>query len=165
MKNSNVSTALNHPSRKIAFLATLIALWYLFSYLFNSNLKSFFKLHEATSNTLYPLLFSIFLGNTAATGLWVVQSGGWRGCDVLGGSCLYQLIFSHKLDFTLLCSSGVVGVAATCLVLQYGSIQLVQIARSLGPVFTTAWAYLVLDQVIYMATISWSVSVLPCKDC
>ena len=38
-----------------------------------------------------------------------------------------QLVFEHQTDFVLLCASGVMGVASTCVVLQFGSIQLVQV--------------------------------------
>lgn len=139
--------------RRIGLLAALIINWYLFSYLFNANLKQWFNLHASTDgqDTLFPLLFSIFVSNTAASALWVAHAGGWKGCDVLGGTCLSQLVFAHKLDFALLCASGVVGMATTVLVLEYGSIQLVQIARSVGPLFTAFWAYLVLNQATWGA--------------
>lgn len=140
--------------RKVVLLLVLIAHWYFFSYLFNANMKSWFKLHHARGtkqDIMFPLLFSIFLSNTAATALWVAHGSGWRGCDGLDGSCLLHLVFANKLDFSLLCASGVVGVAATVLVLDHGSIQLVQIARSVGPLFTSVWAYLVLNQ----ATTGW----------
>ncbi|KAL6750052.1 hypothetical protein V8C86DRAFT_2822886 [Haematococcus lacustris] len=143
-------------------LISLIVMWYLFSYLFNARLKTWFRVHTtATSltmsadpgeeavlptNAVFPLLFSIFMSNTAATVLWLVYTDSWRSLCALASLCLLQLTRSHLLDFLLLCSSGIVGVVATVLVLQYGSIQLVQIARSTGPLFTACWAYLSLDQ-------------------
>lgn len=133
--------------RSVLLLAFLIFHWYLFSYFFNANLKTWFKLHkQGNEDVIFPLLFSIFLSNTAASALWVAYASGRRGCDALSGTCLSQLVFGFKLDFTLLCASGVVGIAATVLVLEHGSIQLVQIARSVGPLFTSLWAYLVLNQ-------------------
>lgn len=149
------------PWRRGMYLAALIIMWYLFSYLFNANLKHWFRNQAARhagmgtpsdapslglQDALFPLLFSIFLSNTAATAIWVTQTGSGRGCDFLGGHCLTHLVLAHPWEFGLLCLSGVTGVTATVLVLQYGSIQLVQIARSVGPLFTAGWAYLVLSQ-------------------
>jgi drug/metabolite transporter (DMT)-like permease len=146
------------------YLAALILMWYLFSYLFNANLKRWFRdqaaRHAAATglstpspnpplglqDALFPLLFSIFLSNTAATALWVLQTGSRHGCELLGTQCLTHLVLTHPWEFGLLCLSGVTGVTATVLVLQYGSIQLVQIARSVGPLFTAGWAYLALNQ-------------------
>ena len=122
------SSLLHNPAWKLTLLTLLVAQWYIFSYLFNASLKVWFGEHNG-SDTLFPLLFTIFLANTAATGLWTLHSYGWVGCDVLGGSCLTQLVFEHQTDFVLLCASGIMGVAATCVVLQFGSIQLVQVRR------------------------------------
>ncbi len=107
-------------------LTLLVAQWYIFSYLFNASLKGWFGTHSG-ADTLFPLLFVIFLANAAATGLWTLHSYGWVGCDVLGGCSLTNLVFDNQTDFMLLCASGIVGVAATCVVLQFGSIQLVQV--------------------------------------
>jgi hypothetical protein len=43
------------------YLLFLICVWYLFSYLFNSSLKEWFRVTEDHACTLFPLLLAVFL--------------------------------------------------------------------------------------------------------
>eukprot|EP00798_Chlamydomonas_sp_ICE-L_P010629 gene10629-12310_t len=147
-QNTNSRIAVEHlaplNSADNLILLVLVAIWYLFSYLFNSQLKIWFAQH-GESDTLFPLLLTIFLANTLATSAWTMYSCS-RERAILGTHFLSQLVVNQPTDFLLLCACGVIGVTATCVVLQHGSIQLVQVARSVGPLFTAFWAYLVLNQ-------------------
>ena len=89
--------------------------------------------------------FTVFFSNAAAASLWVIQARRCNGCDAFS-MCVRQMVLPNRLDCLFLCASGLVGVAAGCLVLRQGSVELVQVARSVGPLFTSGWAYLILSQ-------------------
>ena len=81
--------------------------------------------------TLFPLLLAIFLSNSLAAGIWVLHGAGCLNSPRAAVSGLVWvaqvLTGSLRLDSVLLCASGAVGIAASCIVLQHGSIQLVQV--------------------------------------
>jgi hypothetical protein len=114
------------------FLVLLLIVWYLFSYLFNSSLKDWFRITEDHACTLFPLLLTVFLSNAVIASIWSLHSAGCLlspGKTVAGLSGVASVLVDRlRLDFVLLCGSGAVGIAASCIVLQQGSIQLVQVS-------------------------------------
>ena len=118
--------------RQQAYLASLVCTWYLFSYLFNSSLKEWFRVTEDHACTLFPMLLTVFLSNAIAAGLWALQGAGCLASPRVAAAGLGRMgqllaVDGLRLDSTLLCASGAVGIAASCIVLQHGSIQLVQV--------------------------------------
>ena len=81
--------------------------------------------------TLFPLLLAIFLSNAVAAGIWALHGAG---CLTSPRAAVSDFIWVTqvltgclKVDSALVCASGAVGITASCIVLQYGSIQLVQV--------------------------------------
>ncbi|KAG1654783.1 hypothetical protein FOA52_008969 [Chlamydomonas sp. UWO 241] len=134
-----------------SYLLLLVVLWYCFSYVFNVATKGYWMAtEELGGGTVFPLMASVFVTNAVAGSLWVMHltsSLGRPAHAAMGFSRIAHVVRSSMWqDFCLLCISGAVGITASIVVLQHGSIQLVQVTRSLGPLFTAAWAYLMLDQ-------------------
>ena len=127
-----VPTTMSGTWRHRAYLTVLVSIWYLFSYLFNSSLKEWFRVTEDHACTLFPLLLAIFLSNAVAAGAWVLHGAGCltspRAAMSGLGWVAQMLTDGLRVESTLLCGSGAVGIAASCIVLQHGSIQLVQVS-------------------------------------
>lgn len=117
-----------------AYLAVLLATWYAFSYVFNAATKGWFRATEASGGgTIFPLMAVVFASNAVAASCWVMHlTGGFvRPAAALRGlGWVGHIIHSSAcVDFCLLCVSGAVGITAAIVVLQHGSIQLVQVRR------------------------------------
>jgi hypothetical protein len=123
-------------------LGALTVVWFIFSWVFNYKLKDWFSVHWSNPSLL-PLLFYIFLGNSLATGLWAMHVIGWRGSSSGNGrravelADVRRLLHGNRIDLALMCASGIVGVAASVVVMQFGSIQLVQVCVAGG---ACAWS-------------------------
>lgn len=133
--------------RQLGYMALLISLWYLFSYLFNASLKAWFRTaRQPEDNTMFPVLLTVFFSNTVAASLWVLQLTGclsrpWRALHGMGWFSQVVASGGLRLDLGLMCSAGAVGIAAACIVLQHGSIQLVQVRPGLEGRWLCAWSY------------------------
>lgn len=156
--------------QRVTFIAALVVVWYYCSYEYNTRLKAWLSLNKEAGYTstpavtasagpqqflssaasswlspvTLPLLVAIFFTTTIATLPWVFRAYLASGPTLL--AAWRHLWTDHTLDMCLMCASTVMGTATITIVYEYGSIQLVQVARSVGPLFTTGWAVLLLDQ-------------------